>query len=332
MAKLAIKGHTTRGKEVIEILEMLGGKNVYQYEGCNVCSCLFIDEVANAIHSELLATIYCKINVKHHILTLEEFLEKFPYKVGDKVCFPDDLSTPFTINKMWWDENANELLCSFIEDDIEVPVVGIRTYKEETMKETNKTIFEGNAHCCDIMNDIIKDNIEETEEGVYAYNEINCYHQDFGDKVRIRLGDDFEIKVEDKLTYIVRKKPQYPKTYKECCGVLGMTYDYPDIQMVSIEECNLYSSFIQLIRCRNAYWKIAGDEMGLGKPWEPNFEPNDEEEWQERYGIYIAENKIKKDYWGGGDVNIILTFPTEEMRDAFYENFKDLIEECKVLL
>ena len=25
-------------------------------------------------------------------------------------------------------------------------------------------------------------------------------------------------------------------------------------------------------------------------------------------------------------------FPTEEMRDAFYENFKDLIEQCKELL
>lgn len=29
MANLAIKGHATRGKEVIEILEMLGGENGY---------------------------------------------------------------------------------------------------------------------------------------------------------------------------------------------------------------------------------------------------------------------------------------------------------------
>lgn len=27
MARLAIRGHETRGKEVIELLEMLGGKN-----------------------------------------------------------------------------------------------------------------------------------------------------------------------------------------------------------------------------------------------------------------------------------------------------------------
>jgi hypothetical protein len=28
----------------------------------------------------------------------------------------------------------------------------------------------------------------------------------------------------------------------------------------------------------------------------------------------------------------LLVFPTSEMRDAFYENFKELIEECKELL
>jgi hypothetical protein len=30
--------------------------------------------------------------------------------------------------------------------------------------------------------------------------------------------------------------------------------------------------------------------------------------------------------------NTILAFPTEEMRDEFYENFKYLIEQCKELL
>ena len=33
-----------------------------------------------------------------------------------------------------------------------------------------------------------------------------------------------------------------------------------------------------------------------------------------------------------GSNNVLLAFPTEEMRDAFYENFKDLIEQCKELL
>ena len=28
----------------------------------------------------------------------------------------------------------------------------------------------------------------------------------------------------------------------------------------------------------------------------------------------------------------LLVFPTKEMRDTFYKNFKDLIEQCKELL
>ena len=41
-------------------------------------------------------------------------------------------------------------------------------------------------------------------------------------------------------------------------------------------------------------------------------------------------NTIGKGKWYTD--NKILAFPTEEMRDAFYENFKDLIEQCKELL
>lgn len=116
MANLAIKGHATRGEEAIEILEMLGGKNVYQYEGYNVVSCLFIDEVTNAIHSELLATIYCKRNVKHHILTLEEFLEKFPYKVGDRVRIPE-YDSKVCICKMRWNSLYNYMEYLVNRDD-----------------------------------------------------------------------------------------------------------------------------------------------------------------------------------------------------------------------
>lgn len=294
MANLAIRGHETRGKEVIEIFEMLGGKNTYNRSGER-------DIWYVLTYNTIEMTTYL---FEEKGFTLEEFLEKYPYKVGDRVRIPE-YESEVRIDAMKWD--GFDIQYSVFTDKTE-------WYYVRELNEYNEP------------------HKEETEEGVYAYNEINCYHQDFGDKVRIRLGGDFEIKVEDKLTYIVRKKPQYPKTYEECCSVLGMTYDYPDIQMVSIEECNLYSSFIQLIRCRNAYWKIAGKEMGLGKPWKPDFESNDEGEWQERYGIYIAENKIEKDCWGGGDINIILTFPTEEMRNAFYENFQDLIEACKELL
>ena len=126
--------------------------------------------------------------------------------------------------------------------------------------------------------------------------------------------------------YILRdKKPRYPKTYKECCDVLGLNTMDNDDQGY---KAHLIIQFQELIIARDAYWKIAGEEMGLDKPWEPDFTNNDEE----RYGIYTLANKVERDFCGVGDVNMILSFPTEEMRDEFYENFKDLIESCKELL
>ena len=78
--------------------------------------------------------------------------------------------------------------------------------------------------------------------------------------------------------------------------------------------------------CRNAYWKIAGEQIGLGKPWEPDWKHGKDK----FYCICTTEGEIVLGEWYID--NKILAFPTIEMRDAFYENFKDLIEECKELL
>ena len=320
MASLAIKGHKTRGKEVIEILEILGGKNKYQVTAIRENYVYFVDRDTIS---------FLKINQllpeQFIVFTLEEFLKKYPYKVGDKVkCWINGYCSISTIEDMQWDKITNEIKYKIL--DYFYSTMNIQPYKEEIMEETNKTIFEGTAHCCDIMNDIIKDNIEETEEGVYAYNEINCYHQDFGDKVRIRLGGDFEIKVEDKLTYIVRKKPQYPKTYCECCDVLQVGFIY-ELKDLTKDEAELMDYFIGLKRCRDAYWKIAGQQMGLNKPWKPTYETLVDNTY---FTIHTVNGKIDRSCTSHR--NSILAFPTEEMRDTFYENFKDLIEECKEIL
>ena len=78
----------------------------------------------------------------------------------------------------------------------------------------------------------------------------------------------------------------------------------------------------KLIVCRDAYWKIAGEEMGLNGPWEPTMETV--------YCISRNNNVMKCSYRGGK--SNILEFPTIEMRDAFKENFDPDIEICKELL
>ena len=129
-----------------------------------------------------------------------------------------------------------------------------------------------------------------------------------------------------------KKKPKYPKTYAECCQYLGFVNnelvfegDYRETNFPSKQwkRLGLINQFNKLLICCDAYWKIAGEEMGLGKPWEPGD--------NKVFGIIRQHDKIQKynDFVGG---STILEFPTEEMRDAFYENFKELIEICKELL
>lgn len=101
MAQLAIKGHTTRGKEVIALLEMLGGKNKYQVTAIRETYVYFVD--GNTIS---FLQINQLLPEQFIIFTLEEFEEKFPYKVGDKVNSPCKGCVK-TITSMEWDTYSN---------------------------------------------------------------------------------------------------------------------------------------------------------------------------------------------------------------------------------
>ena len=126
-----------------------------------------------------------------------------------------------------------------------------------------------------------------------------------------------------------KKKKEYPRTYKECCRVLGVSeFEYNHTGTNVWYRHKLMATLDKLMLCRDAYWKMAGEEMGLGKSWEPDWE---DEEWSDMYYISYDGKSLEKEK-GFPCVNIILIFPTAEMRDAFYENFKEEIEKCKELL
>ena len=141
----------------------------------------------------------------------------------------------------------------------------------------------------------------------YSAEELNLFNEPYKEETMEETKIDIQ--------------PQYPKTYEECCDVISRFTEY-DFN----KKRELLLNFNKLIKCRDAYWKIACEQMGLGKPWEPDWD--DENEF--KYGLYHFRNGIMRD---GSCINsTLLAFPTEEMRDAFYENFKDLIEYCKELL
>lgn len=126
---LAIKGHSTRGKEILEILEMLGGKNISNIKG-NYTYLYYIGDnnfisLTDSYRNDFI------------IFTLEEFLEKYPYKVGDKVLLDNQVKI---IKGVGWDSNNNEVVYTLetnINDATQYQVFNydLQPYKKESYEK-----------------------------------------------------------------------------------------------------------------------------------------------------------------------------------------------------
>ena len=290
--RLAIKGHSTRGQEVIEILEMLGGKNHFHMDGFTEEYIYYICGENNQIHSAICPT-------NQIVFTIEEFLEKYPYKIGDKVDYikydDEEFSVYEIIGMMWTGATIEYTLDAF---GFTCLTKDIRLHKEKNMnKKFNSLNVETYLKVWD-----------ETENGL-----------------EVCVAEGYEMIEKNGQFYIVKQKTKYPSDYDECCEVLN-THLSNVTRPIGWKE-NLISKFQELIICRDAYWKIAGDEYQLGKPWEPDWTNN---HYQKKWMINFYQGEIN--FTTGTNAHFVLVFPTEEMRDIFYENFKKLIEECKEFL
>lgn len=108
--KLAIKGHETRGKEVIKLLEMLGGKQgILPVKGNN-------PEKYYLIMDGLIQISPFTIGIKEstRVYTLEEFEELYHFKVGDKVHYTGtaisfNKDNICTITGLHWNHALNQI-------------------------------------------------------------------------------------------------------------------------------------------------------------------------------------------------------------------------------
>ena len=203
------------------------------------------------------------------------------------------------------DSNAEDIVNSHYEDEIGEMV---------------------ESHSKDLLNDLYNLGMENSRKEAIKLG-IASEHIVCPDGYEFRDGDGNLIAV-DKIV-LAKKSVSYPKSYEECCDIVGVLADY----VWDGYKQDLFRTFHMLYICRDAYWKIAGEEMGLGKSWEPDWGNSEEK----RYCIVniegdrnLPEKILTK--WILKVTNKILVFPTEEMRDTFYEAFKELIEECKELL
>ena len=185
-------------------------------------------------------------------------------------------------------------------------------YEDNEAYKWTDEMFEGDAE-------------ETTLQGEFGLleNKINGIlfsNKNYADKVELCLGDDYEIVVENGRTFVQKKKPKYPKTFIEV-----LNFWHPDRQIEDdyqkYYKKDLIEKFQNLLYARDAYWKIADN-------WKPDYKNSD----IDLYVIINIYNQVEKAKYGYGFQHCVLSFPTEEMRDAFFENFKDLIEDCKEFL
>ena len=149
-------------------------------------------------------------------------------------------------------------------------------------------------------------------------------------KNEITLPDGYEFQDENgnvinaQKIVLEKKKPKCPENLIECRQILDRFSD-EDVNWYGMQgyRFELLEKLQLLLVCRDAYWMIAGD-------WKPDYDSG-----VDKFGIFCYDGVIQFSdavrHWDRHK-NKILDFPTKEMRDIFYENFKDLIEECKELL
>ena len=320
--KLAIQGHPTRGNEVIELLKMMGGANPFSNNGellGNKENCCYYIPKINA-PSKYISWNYIgpeEID-KYAIFTLEEFLKKYPFKVGDKVM--DGYGDSLTIKSMEWSEDCETMVYDFKDSVIVLAAEDLLKYNADN--KLSGTV-DGLTYTVSLKDDKAINNsidsVQFIQSGKIVAVRFNT--QNYENEVELQL-DDYEIEIRNGKTYAVRKKLTYPTNYKECCDVLGLNTMDND---ACGYKADLIISFQELYIARDAYWKIAGEQMGLGKPWEPDLE-NEELYCIQNYNKQITISRTNTAF------NKILIFPTEEMGDAFFKNFKKEIEQCKEFL
>ena len=285
MAQLAIKGYPTRGSEVIALLEMLGGKNIYKLDGEK-------DLWYILSNSTIEYATYC---FQEQGYTLDEFEARFPYKVGDKVI--SQYGKLGRISRIIWSDKDNQV-------------------RYELESDVDSLYFANELQ-------VLKNNDMETDVGTVDINLAD--HFKSYKVVEISISDGWEFEQRGNKMFAISK--QYPKTYVECAKILNCF----SAAHIDGYKSELLDKLQELLICRDAYWKIAGEQIGLGKPWEPDYnEESYEQGSPKKYVIYYTGTYITKGV--KCTPSHILAFPTEEMRDAFFENFKDLIEQCKELL
>ena len=226
--------------------------------------------------------------------TLEEFEAKYSFAKGDTVM--DIHNGIGVVDRLQWSDLDNDLIYIVKYVKPITLATGVRELVKQWKPHELKKIdlnFNQSADNSDIIID------------TKLYNT---------DNISILFNDEFEPEIIGN-KIVLKRQTKLFKTFEECSKYLDAdslkNYGY---------KGGLVESFQKLLICRDTYWKLAGN-------WKPDWKDTSKPKYvilsQEGDIILRSEVFIR---------TCILAFPTIEMRDEFYNNFKELIETCKEII
>ena len=331
--QLAIKGHKTRGKEVIELLQVLGGKNLSIWNGNSIDMFYFVDEKGFIDGLQ----IWDDKNIEFGIFTLEKFLEKFPFKIND-VVINHDYSGEGIITEMVWDSSACEVIyCVKFEG------LGINAWcKHNELKLSNLRLMEVDPlhELCEsktstlfIDSEACGDEVEEND--YYWSDEMFEGLADCKENVTITLnGKDYNIDVEkakelgvlkEKDTSRCKSWEEFKKKYLKKQG-----FFYNECDMCIALTNNPTKASEQLTKNEAIAIKAFSKLLKLRRDWIGDWNPDWSNGGVKKYCIEVNKNEFHIDYHY--TYSRIFSFPTKEMAEGFLKCFKVLFEQCKNLI
>lgn len=292
--KIAIQGHPTRGNEVIQILESLGGKNGYDQLGSNERFVYFINNIGY-IYS--VTPQMCSNERK--IYTLEEFETQFPFKVGD-IVQTKPCGEPAEVINLYPNPACIIAYKVRYKSGVEMQYCpeNIKFYKE-MKEERNITLTLEKAK------EWYKKGGELKEIALQAFTkkELNPLPRSWDE-----FCDNYPVKRSEAMIAC-------DCTIVDCSEIEGKRdCEFKDV-MPSKQSAEAHLAMMQLEQLRNC--------------WCNGLEPDWNDYKQSKYCIvHSKEFKIHILY----ETRRFLSFPTKEMAEEFLECFRDLIEQARDLI
>lgn len=248
--------------------------------------------------------------------TLKEFEQFYPYKSGDIVKVKDGELQGFQGKIVsakfdpWTSIGKDKVIYTvqFLTGDLEGKK---REFMTDELEPVNNNIANRTQ---EDVNEYFKNH------KIQSVNDLSTIEQ-WLKSDKLHLPEDVTINSSgvnssDFLRWYDVKKISYPKTYRECCSVLGISVlDNYNNGYKSCEFFNLQ----KLIVCRDAYWKVFSESN------------NQNHDVKDIHDIYNFDGKIYIGRKSSG-VNYVLRLPSKDACQEFHDNFKSTIDLCKELI